>query len=68
MLINVNPILSLLEQIEEENPCYMVPDDFDKCDCPCHYTPGMMHIMACCYTCPNCGKQNVVRSHRCAKN
>lgn len=19
-----------------------------KCSCPCHYTPGMMHFVACC--------------------
>ena len=29
------------------------PDDgpdykYVKCDCPCHYTPGMMHFVACC--------------------
>jgi hypothetical protein len=22
---------------------------FNGCTCPCHYTPGMMHCMPCCY-------------------
>lgn len=28
-----------------------------ECDCPCHYTPGMLHFMACCQgQCEACGK------------
>ena len=28
--------------------------NLDKCDCDCHYTKGIMHVMACCWKCPVC--------------
>ena len=33
--------------------------EFDECRCPCHSTPGMKHVVACCVQCPKCGK-NIV--------
>jgi len=26
-----------------------LPRSYDNCKCPCHYTPGMMHVVACCH-------------------
>ena len=30
--------------------------DLNECQCSCHTTPGMMHVVACCSRCPKCGK------------
>lgn len=29
----------------------------DECSCECHHNEDVMHIMACCATCPCCGRQ-----------
>ncbi len=28
----------------------------EECRCSCHRTPGEVHIAACCFKCPYCGK------------
>lgn len=30
--------------------------DFEECDCDCHRIEGVMHVVACCFRCPHCGR------------
>jgi hypothetical protein len=31
--------------------------DFDECSCSCHRDHDVMHMMACCSTCPHCDRR-----------
>lgn len=39
----------------------------DRCNCECHQPDmGMMHIIACCRTCSNCGESRIIQvDHTC---
>jgi hypothetical protein len=34
------------------------PDDADRaCDCPCHRSGMLQHVVACCRPCPHCRRR-----------
>ena len=42
-------IISVIGDNEDDNPFNRLPPAYDGCTCSCHRTPGVMHVMACCW-------------------